>query len=212
MNRLINTVNSSYSGLAWIGLYDDLDSWRWSLEDDSFYKEGEREFKGWFHEPDNSNGKELCVYMSPTGEWFDKPCNTRLGFVCYNSEPRTYVWVSDGKSWKEAQSFCRQYYTDLASVRNQTELQQILSVSQGYTVWIGLYRNRLWSDQSNSTFTYWNPGAQYTPEEPNNGFNLPGQFGHQHCTGVDQSGYWTDEDCSAILPFVCYSGEFLLSM
>ncbi|KAI4874923.1 hypothetical protein NFI96_009232, partial [Prochilodus magdalenae] len=26
MNRLINTVNSSYSGLAWIGLYDDLDS------------------------------------------------------------------------------------------------------------------------------------------------------------------------------------------
>uniref|UniRef100_A0AAR2JHJ0 C-type lectin domain-containing protein n=1 Tax=Pygocentrus nattereri TaxID=42514 RepID=A0AAR2JHJ0_PYGNA len=81
---LINTVNGSYSGLAWIGLYDDLDSWRWSLDDESFYKEGERDFRGWNHQPDNYNGKELCVYMSSTGEWFDASCTTRVGFICSN--------------------------------------------------------------------------------------------------------------------------------
>ena len=86
MNRLINTVNSSYSGLAWIGLYDDLDSWRWSLDDDSFYKEGERDFRGWTHQPDNNLGKELCVFMPNTGKWFDSPCAGRHAFVCYNSK------------------------------------------------------------------------------------------------------------------------------
>ena len=77
MNRLINTVNGSYSGLAWIGLYDDLDSWRWSLDDESFYKEGERDFRGWYREPDNSNGRELCVYIHSYGTWFDGQCETR---------------------------------------------------------------------------------------------------------------------------------------
>ena len=86
MNRLINTVNSSYSGLAWIGLYDDLDSWRWSLDDDSFYKEGERDFRGWRHQPDNYNGKELCVYMNYNGMWFDQYCQYSFTSVCYDGE------------------------------------------------------------------------------------------------------------------------------
>ncbi|KAL0162988.1 hypothetical protein M9458_042384, partial [Cirrhinus mrigala] len=59
MNRLINTVNGSYNGLAWIGLYGDVNSWRWSLEDNDFYQEGERDFRNWYHEPDNSGGNEL---------------------------------------------------------------------------------------------------------------------------------------------------------
>ncbi|KAI4885998.1 hypothetical protein NFI96_024689, partial [Prochilodus magdalenae] len=210
MNRLINTVNSSYSGLAWIGLYDDLDSWRWSLEDDSFYKEGERDFRGWHRQPDNYHGEELCVYMSSTGEWFDSSCTDRWRFVCYNSTNSTYVLVANEQTWTEAQSFCRQYYTDLASVRNQTELQQILSISQGSAVWIGLYRNRLWSDQSNSTFTYWIPAdPRYALQEPDNGFHSSGQFRNQYCTAVDHSGYWTDEDCSATFPFICYSGPVM---
>ncbi|XP_036444737.1 macrophage mannose receptor 1-like [Colossoma macropomum] len=209
MNRLINTVNGSYSGLAWIGLYDDLDSWRWSLDDESFYKEGERDFRGWYHQPDNFIGKELCVYMS-AGEWFDASCTDNiLGFVCYNSNDSTYVWVSERKTWAEAQSYCRNNYTDLASVRNQTELQQILRISNGNTVWIGLYRNRLWSDQSNSTFTYWRPAVQFAPSEPDNGLYSSGQYGNQHCTAVDHSGYWTDEDCFASFPFLCYSGHVM---
>ncbi|XP_036444938.1 C-type mannose receptor 2-like [Colossoma macropomum] len=209
MNRLNNTVNGRYSGLAWIGLYDDLDSWRWSLDNESFYKEGERDFRGWSRQPDNYNGKELCVYMSSTGEWFDTPCTDIRGFVCYNSNDSTYVLVSGGKTWAEAQSFCRNNYTDLASVRNQTELQQIMRISNGNTVWIGLYRNRLWSDQSNSTFTYWRPAVQFAPSEPDNGLYSSRQYGNQHCTAVDHSGYWTDEDCFASFPFICYSGHVM---
>lgn len=86
MSSVLNTVNDSYSGLAWIGLYDNLDDWRWSLDDDAFYKEGERDFRGWYHEPNNYNGTELCVSMSSTGEWFDQRCTQRQGFVCYNGK------------------------------------------------------------------------------------------------------------------------------
>ncbi len=86
MNRLINTVNGSYNGSAWIGQYDDVNSWRWSLEDNDFYQEGERDFRNWYHEPDNSGGKQLCVYMNYDGKWYDISCDNMLPFVCYDGK------------------------------------------------------------------------------------------------------------------------------
>uniref|UniRef100_A0A8C2FCE9 C-type lectin domain-containing protein n=1 Tax=Cyprinus carpio TaxID=7962 RepID=A0A8C2FCE9_CYPCA len=214
MNRLINTVNGSYSGSAWIGLYDDVNSWRWSLEDNDFYQEGERDFRNWYHEPDNSWGNNLCVYMNYYGNWFDAPCDRNVHtFVCYDGKENSsqnYVWIYEYRTWTEAQSYCREKYTDLASVRNETEHQQILNVTlyRDY-VWIGLYRNRLWSDQSNSSFTYWLPWTEEVAAQPDNGISLPGQLGSQHCTAVSLQnfGQWTDESCFASLPFFCYSGE-----
>ncbi|XP_047661873.1 macrophage mannose receptor 1-like [Tachysurus fulvidraco] len=204
MNTLFNTVNGSYSGLAWIGLYDDEDSWRWSLDDDAFYQEGERDFRGWERQPDNYKGNEMCVSMWKDVGWFDKPCTDRKSFVCYNGKNNTYMMIYDEKTWEEAQSFCRVRYTDLASVRNQNELQKIMSIVTVYEVWIGLYRNRLWSDQSNSTFTYWRPESPEPTAEPDNGVNSFGQRGSQHCTAVDHLGQWTDENCFARFPFICY--------
>ncbi len=86
MNRLINTVNGSYFGSAWIGQYDDVNSWRWSLEDNDFYPEGERDFRNWYHEPDNSGGNQLCVYMDYNGKWYDMSCDNTLPFVCYDGK------------------------------------------------------------------------------------------------------------------------------
>uniref|UniRef100_A0A8C1AEW8 Si:dkey-11o15.8 n=1 Tax=Cyprinus carpio carpio TaxID=630221 RepID=A0A8C1AEW8_CYPCA len=212
MNRLINTVNGSYNGSAWIGLYDDVNSWRWSLEDNDFYQEGERDFRNWYHEPDNSWGNNLCVYMNYYGNWFDAPCDIDVNtFVCYDGKENSsqnYVWIYEYRTWTEAQSYCREKYTDLASMRNETERQQILNVTlyRNY-VWIGLYRNRLWSDQSNSSFTYWLPWTEEVAAQPDNGISLPGQLGSQHCTAVSLQyfGQWTDESCFASLPFFCYS-------
>ncbi|KAL0162993.1 hypothetical protein M9458_042389, partial [Cirrhinus mrigala] len=85
-------------------------------------------------------------------------------------------------NWTGAQSYCRKKYTDLASVRNETERQEILSITHsygyyyGYTVWIGLHRNRL--------FTYWLPSTQSVAAQPDNGENVPGERGSQHCTAV----------------------------
>ncbi|XP_077077585.1 macrophage mannose receptor 1-like [Siphateles boraxobius] len=214
MNSLINTVNGSYNGSAWIGLYDDVNSWRWSLENNDFYQEGERDFRNFDHQPDNG-ANELCVSMDYNGNWFDSSCESNYTFVCYNGRENAsqkYVVVNEGRTWTGAQSYCREKYTDLASVRNETERQQILNVTRyysgyGYYVWIGLHRNRLWSDQSSSSFTYWLPYTLYEAEQPDNGENVPGQEGAQHCTAVSFKyfGQWTDERCFASLPFFCYS-------
>ncbi|CAM4666779.1 unnamed protein product [Leuciscus chuanchicus] len=220
MNSLINTVNGSYNGSAWIGQYDDVNSWRWSLEDNDFYQDGERDFRNWYHEPNNILGNELCVYMDYNGNWYDSSCENYYIFVCYDGREnasQNYVFVYEGRTWAEAQSYCREKYTDLASVRNETERQQILSMTHYYYsgyVWVGLHRNRLWSDQSSSSFTYWLP---YTPgdvAQPDNGANVQGQQGAQHCTAVSLKyfGQWTDERCFANLPFFCYSDEYVMGM
>uniref|UniRef100_A0A8C1AEP8 C-type lectin domain-containing protein n=1 Tax=Cyprinus carpio carpio TaxID=630221 RepID=A0A8C1AEP8_CYPCA len=222
MNRLINTVNGSYNGSAWIGLYDDVNSWRWSLENNDFYQEGERDFRNFYHEPNNYAGNELCVYMDYNGKWFDYSCDNYFTFVCYDDRENAtqkYVWVYQGMTWSRAQSYCREKYTDLASVRNETEHQQILNIARSYGyyygyIWIGLHRNRLWSDQSSSSFTYWLPYTPSLAAQPDNGANVQGEQGSQHCTAVSlqYSGQWTDERCFASLPFFCYSGESVMGM
>ena len=109
-----------------------------------------------------------------------------------------YVFVDQYMNWTEAQRYCREYYTDLVSVRNETENQKLRSlVNYYYAAWIGLYRTRSWSDKSNSSFSYWKAG------QPDNA----GQS--EYCTAVsfNDSGQWTDENCGQTLPFLCYSGE-----
>lgn len=135
-----------------------------------------------------------------------KVTNTLISTSGTNS---IYVKIPEKMNWEEAQRFCRVKHTDLASVRNENELQKILSIMHDdYEVWIGLYRSRLWSDQSNSTFTYWRPEIQSSPmPEPDNGLYSYGQHGAQHCTSVDSTGKWTDENCLASFPFFCYTGE-----
>uniref|UniRef100_A0A671QJ84 C-type lectin domain-containing protein n=1 Tax=Sinocyclocheilus anshuiensis TaxID=1608454 RepID=A0A671QJ84_9TELE len=143
-------------------------------------------------------------------------------FLGKENSSQKYVWIYEHLTWTEAQSYCREKYTDLASVRNETEHQKILNVTYGnnhyndykyvfYDVWIGLHRNRLWSDQSNSSFTYWLPWTQGIAAQPDNGISVPGQRGSQHCIAValQYFGQWTDESCFASLPFFCYSGELI---
>uniref|UniRef100_A0A8C9SPZ3 C-type lectin domain-containing protein n=1 Tax=Scleropages formosus TaxID=113540 RepID=A0A8C9SPZ3_SCLFO len=74
---------------------------------------------------------------------------------------QSYVFINQSnKTWSEAQRYCRENYTDLVSVRNQTENDLIHNMFRSGTfVWIGLYKdNWQWSDQRNSSFRYWAPG------------------------------------------------------
>ncbi|TRY88564.1 hypothetical protein DNTS_034543 [Danionella cerebrum] len=219
MNRLINTVNGSYSGSAWIGLYDDLNGWRWSLEDNAFYQEGERDFRNWVHQPDNYGGKELCVWMDSNGKWYDFSCDSTLQFMCYDGRvnaSQKYIKGYNYLSWAEARRFCRDHYTDLVNVRNQTENQKILELTGG-NIFIGLYRNRTWSNSQTSTYENWRPAIPDSYQQPDNpnyyyyyGYNYGYYFNEyysERCTAVSFShlGRWTDERCSSNLPFICYN-------
>ncbi|XP_048021429.1 C-type mannose receptor 2-like [Megalobrama amblycephala] len=211
--QLMDTVNDDSIDLAWIGLYDDLNTWKWTLEDSDFfndiYQEGERDYRNFNNQPDNSGGNELCVYMDYNGKWYDMSCDNTLPFICYDGKEnatQSYIRISDEKTWSEARRYCREHYTDLANLRNQTENQMILERSGGGG-WIGLYRNRVWSDKQMTNYENWKPGIPYSPAQPDNGINDNGQIGSQHCTAVSlkDAGRFTDENCFSSIPFFCYN-------
>lgn len=197
------STSSNYTGKAWIGLYEDLiNSWKWSLNDSSFYGPGEYTFRN-FHpsQPDDYFGQQHCVRfygssIDSLGRWDDIGCSATMPFVCYNGTvggSPSYVVSSVSLNWTEAQKFCRSNFVDLASIRNQTENEIIRNLVGASIVWIGLYREKLWSDGSPSLFRYWADGQ---PNEPSGDQCAAGSF--------NDSGRWSDESCSLSLPFVCY--------
>ncbi|KAL7880286.1 hypothetical protein SRHO_G00025400 [Serrasalmus rhombeus] len=195
-SSVIAAVNGSFNFQIWIGQYEDVqNSWRWYLDDDTFYGVGERNYRNWdSNAPDNTGGKEMCTQMVTNGFWNDVNCNLLAKFICYNGYTNSNIMISLTMNASDARQYCRQYHTDLASIRNAIENQQILNLTAGQAVWIGLYRTRLWSDQSNSTYENWLTG------EPNN------LGGTEHCTTVWMyfSGQWNDSPCNFAYPFICY--------
>ncbi|KAF5891484.1 macrophage mannose receptor 1-like isoform X1, partial [Clarias magur] len=72
------------------------------------------------------------------------------------------------KTWRDAQIYCREKHTNLASVRNDTENEEIKNMTNdpSSVFWIGLFFDRwTWSDQSQSSFRYW------SSNKPSGGLN-----------------------------------------
>lgn len=104
----------------------------------------------------------------------------------------SFIFVNESKTWSKAQSYCREHYTDLASVRNQTENEQIKKMILSQFIWLGFYRDSWkWSDGSPTSFINWNPEK-----------NLNGR----PCVVLHQ-GRWEDGECDSKLYFVCHVGE-----
>ncbi|XP_062240492.1 macrophage mannose receptor 1-like [Platichthys flesus] len=200
MKKLNDTVSvAGHSSEVWIGLYSHID-WKWS---DGFNQSG-AEYRKW-EPPDPSNSKpinELCVIQIKSGNWYDTECHEQCPFVCYNGtlEDSDFVLVNTSKNWTEAQRHCRENYTDLVTVRNDTDNCKICNLKpHGNRAWIGLYRDPqiYWSDGSNYSFSSWYQG-----------FNPLGLM--KVVCGVadlEQGGKWRLCSCEERKPFVCYSME-----
>ncbi|XP_036420704.1 C-type mannose receptor 2-like isoform X2 [Colossoma macropomum] len=183
---------------VWIGLFRD--SWKWSDESYSSFRYWKQ------NQPDISSGKENCAHivMTDGGYWNNANCETKFPFICSEKKNSTYMLVKEAKTWREAQSYCREHYTDLVSVRNQIENQQIFdSAKQSVSdsVWIGLFNDSWkWADQSSSSFRYW------ASTQPDN------YGGNQNYTAVfmTEQGRWHDVNGNSQLPFICHQNKLIL--
>lgn len=103
------------------------------------------------------------------------------------------ILVETTMKWTDAQRYCRQYHTDLVSVRNLLDNQEIQSmVPPGKLAWIGLFTDTWkWSDGSISTFRYWLEGQ---PNSLEAGPNCAHVYG----------GKWSVRSCNTKSMFLCY--------
>ncbi|KAL0994907.1 hypothetical protein UPYG_G00129090 [Umbra pygmaea] len=198
-NSLTCLINSTfgYSGQAWIGLTFD---WIWSQGDNGTEVITNGWPGGYPWVSQESLESKSCVQMNfYNGLWQPIPCRYNNLVVCYDGSQNAtqpFVLVYQWMDWSGAQRYCRKYYTDLATVRNQSENQAIQNLVQRSDYyyssgWIGLYKNGTWSDGEASPVYYTNF----------NGLN-------QSCATAQYNLIYYEyksEACNNTLPFVCYS-------
>nr|XP_033962441.1 uncharacterized protein LOC117464019 [Pseudochaenichthys georgianus] len=179
----------------WIGLHEDVATWRWSLS--GHYGAREAEFRNWgAGEPDLERATQDCAGIQHTGEWRDLQCDSLNFFLCFDGRTgalKGKILVETAMNWADAQGYCRKHHTDLLSVRNQAENQEVQSmVPEGKLAWIGLFQDSWkWSDGSYSSFRYFSQEQPLLGEGPN-------------CAHVSDRK-WNVRSCDTKSMFLCYT-------
>ncbi|XP_016348347.1 macrophage mannose receptor 1-like [Sinocyclocheilus anshuiensis] len=197
MEELLGLDSFTYTESAWIGLKKSVSKqWRWALADPQFYQEGETEYRNWAtKEEEVVIEYEDCAVMYTDGHLYDTYCFPIRYFMCYDGQGdnnQKYVFVNEPKSWRDAQTYCRQHHTELVSVRNEEENRQIRQlIPAGHFAYIGLFKDDyIWSDNSTSSFRNWDP-------------DQPDESGECVAQQLRDSRLWDDQTCSAQKPFFC---------
>uniref|UniRef100_A0A087Y0N5 C-type lectin domain-containing protein n=1 Tax=Poecilia formosa TaxID=48698 RepID=A0A087Y0N5_POEFO len=197
-DELKRTLDSAgHSSDVRIGLYNEV-NWKWS---DGFSSSG-ADYRNWDtsnYDPDFIGANQFCVTIYQNGLWWDTDCSSKLPFVCYKGTrpAHTFVFVNKLTDWISAQKYCRESYTDLATVSTNEENNRINNLTNKTLTWIGLFRDKQfsWSDGSSFQFSSWD--------------NVGNKIGSMRiicgATSVQRSVKWKFLSCETRLPFVCYS-------
>ncbi|KAJ4928013.1 hypothetical protein JOQ06_015813 [Pogonophryne albipinna] len=169
--------------LLLLGLYQDRTAWKWSLDNTYVYgDDGNIAYGDWFvFQINHYSSSQVCGKVTG-GNLSDLPCEHQLNSVCYDEPNNKYIPVTVPMTWSSAQSYCREKYTDLTSMRTQQEKEEILKVTDESSWWIGVDRKLWnWPDRSISSLALWTTG------DPNGGAS-------ELCV-VSYLGGWADVDC-----------------
>ncbi|KAL2096263.1 hypothetical protein ACEWY4_008411 [Coilia grayii] len=185
------------TGSTWLGLHrQDAGQWRWT-----------NMFEMWQQGFDKVHG---CVH-SYSGQWLSSVgCDSSIASICQYGESerercvcvavfgqsvKVFRYVQEGRTWSDAERFCREEGGDLASILTQQEhaafqeVAQAEGAGQGISIWIGLSRR-------DSTHPWmWSNGKLPMSSAAADG---------QNC-GVFNGTHWRPDNCSHThTHFLCY--------
>ncbi len=147
--------------------------------------------------------KYLLLYCSITAV-FSLVLGQCSFFTCHLYE---YHLIEKENTWHEAQTYCREKHTDLATVLNMTDVSRLPEPANNQDeAWIGLYnepgiKNRKWQ---------WSlPGVEFDKNksmwrsgEPNGHSDMR----PENCVQM-RNNKWLDFHCTVESKFICYDGE-----
>ncbi|KAI7809621.1 hypothetical protein IRJ41_012963 [Triplophysa rosa] len=178
-------------GEVWIGLFSD--SWQWSDQWSIF-------FRNWVAGHPSGSGDCVAMLTTDSGKWAHDSCDVKRHFICHG-QSIGYIKIQSPSTWADAQSYCRQYHTDLATVKSVAEQNEVHAVvGDGGSYWIGLFLDSWqWSDKWSLFFRNWDAGQ---PSETS---------GSDDCVAMSTtaSGKWTHDSCDLKRPFICHGSPKL---
>ncbi|XP_051977098.1 uncharacterized protein LOC127639226 [Xyrauchen texanus] len=191
-DKILNKTSPS----AWIGAYQNEThiTEKWSNGDEVTF----RRITG-------NLSQTGCFTMKHDGSWDFLICNTPKYFMCYvqvvSQASRTYELIKDNKNWSDAQRYCRENYTDLVSIRDETENNEVKEAGKQSNIpfWIGLFSDsvewfdggqsayRKYSGPQNGIFTFLFQNESWMKSNSNNNFRPLCYKSHIHVSRDERS-------------------------
>ncbi|XP_035384454.1 lymphocyte antigen 75-like, partial [Electrophorus electricus] len=155
---LVNLTKMVYPSTAWIGLYRNQPSCKWSNGDAVTF----RNMTGNMTCGTGAN----CVAMKADGGWETFECTEKRDFMCYKYVTSTdgirsmlsYHLVLQKMAWYDAQQYCREIYKDLVSIKDQEQNEEVKLKGKNsiMSFWIGLLCDDWeWADGGLSGYRNW---------------------------------------------------------
>lgn len=128
--------------------------------------------------------------VCPTG------CVTLCSHIHYE-----YHLINEGQTWKEAQSYCREKYTDLATIPSLSDMRRLIEMTEDSAVtegiWIGLTNAEksswLWVDVGNR--------MNHESHEFTGSTSVPSST--HFCGITDRNGSFSPTHCGNNFSYVC---------
>uniref|UniRef100_A0A3Q3KYA1 C-type lectin domain-containing protein n=1 Tax=Labrus bergylta TaxID=56723 RepID=A0A3Q3KYA1_9LABR len=125
--------------------------------------------------------------------------------TCHHIE---YHLIEEAKTWDEAQRYCKEKYTDLATVSDMTDMKRLREIVNTQEAWIGLQSN---PGQANRRWHWSLPGTQgvalsdletyFHNKEPNDHNNIL-----ENCVQI-RIKRLNDATCDKNNKFICFNGK-----
>ncbi|XP_016516987.1 C-type lectin BpLec-like [Poecilia formosa] len=129
---------------------------------------------------------------------------------CSQFPPRWYFYVNQPLTWTQAQQYCREHYTNLATFENMDDINALQAPFSYSSAWIGLWDDpNAWKSELGNGPNSWRWSA--TGETSKTGYkswssNNPDYYmATETCVALYYDGIWTDVPCSSSYTFICYN-------